>query len=90
MPNPVQVACTTGQRMLLQATAAGHTTREREISCDRDETLELALDANAPGGHGWHSSSAKPAAKSAVGPGEVNPNGGQKIVRPIETASPYQ
>jgi TonB family protein len=41
--NPARRNCTAGQRVIVRATAAGYAPRERELRCDRDESLELLL-----------------------------------------------
>lgn len=95
--NPMQFACMPGERHFLQASAPGYVTRERELSCDHDETLELALELapRAPvvgfgGRRGRPPTASDPAPPPVPArPNEVNPNGGTKPVRPIETASPY-
>ena len=87
--NPAQLTCRAGDSQLLRASAPGRITVERELACDRDSSVELALEAAAGMRHGR----AGPAAAAPAAPpprgGDVNPNGGVKPVRPIETASPY-
>ena len=107
--NPAKKTCTAGHRLLMKASVNGYATRERELRCDQDESLELVLQAQplaympapppAPPPTKKSASDAvttttfdppKPAAKTpARAPVDVNPAGGTKPTRGIDTATPY-
>jgi serine/threonine-protein kinase len=41
--NPAKKTCNAGQHMVMRVSANGFLTREREITCDKNESLELSL-----------------------------------------------
>lgn len=47
VPNPVVRACTHGDRVLLRASAPGFVGRDRELLCERNERVEIALAETA-------------------------------------------
>lgn len=129
LSNPGKRTCVHGQRIMMHASAAHFVSTDRELTCERDESIELSLQPeptlalpNPPAATfvatPWVPPNRKAApppsppppppalvaskapvesaappkpvpTPPAVRPGEVNPTGGTRPNRAIDTANPY-
>jgi serine/threonine protein kinase len=124
LSNPGKRTCVHGQRIMMHASAAHFVSTDRELTCERDESIELSLQPeptvampNPPAATfvatPWVPPNRKapppppPAAVAskapvesaappkpvptppAARPGEINPTGGTRPNRAIDTANPY-
>ncbi|MBX3234302.1 MAG: serine/threonine protein kinase [Labilithrix sp.] len=95
--NPVTRRCEHGRSFTVHVSAGGHVSQDRTLSCDKDQSVEIALTSAPIGYVPPKPKPATPSAPVASVPAapepkatDVGPQGGAKPNRPIDTASPYK